>query len=368
MNGQNSRKSNRSKVQRNSGFYTQADASQFHQTPFEARSNRSQANLGPISYQEIPDSDYDEDVFDDAVVYEPFDDGYNQEEPPLINGPETRKPVRKPVSRRPNAPTPRREIDYFVTEPEYEEPIDYYSQTPYQESYQPIEYIVEEERGAPTMAFLLGTVGVIIALLLTVVFTFISGLNLGAKNNAAANAITGAVMESEAVPLGTGAIAPFFSPSVQYWESEIIVWSERHNLDANMIATVMQVESCGDPQALSGAGAMGLFQVMPYHFQAGEDGFNPEINALRGMNYLAERLIQTGGEVGHAFAGYNGGQAAAASGWNNWAAETQRYYTWTTGIYADASNGRRSSDTLTQWYAAGGTSLCQQAEARLGIN
>ena len=168
--------------------------------------------------------------------------------------------------------------------------------------------------------------------------------------------------------LRSSQLAPFFSQSVLYWERDIIVWAERHNLDPNMVATVMQIESCGDPRALSSAGAMGLFQVMPFHFQAGEDGYDPDTNALRGMNYLAERLIQTNGEIGHAFAGYNGGHVAASGNWNSWAHETQRYYKWTTGVYSDALNGNRRSTTLDEWLAAGGASLCVQAEQRLGLN
>lgn len=162
-------------------------------------------------------------------------------------------------------------------------------------------------------------------------------------------------------------LSPFFSQSVLYWEADIVRWANRHNLDPNMVATIMQIESCGDPSAVSSAGAMGLFQVMPFHFQAGEDGFDPDTNALRGMNYLAERLIQTDGEIGHAFAGYNGGHAASASNWNSWANETQRYYKWTTGVYSDALNGNRRSETLEQWIVAGGASLCAQAEQRLGL-
>ncbi len=168
--------------------------------------------------------------------------------------------------------------------------------------------------------------------------------------------------------LRSSQLAPFFSQSVLYWEDDIVAWAERHNLDPNMVATVMQIESCGDPRAISSAGAMGLFQVMPFHFQAGEDGFDPDTNALRGMNYLAERLIQTNGEIGHAFAGYNGGHIAASGNWNSWANETQRYYKWTTGVYSDALNGNRRSTTIDEWLAAGGASLCIQAEQRLGLN
>jgi len=164
-----------------------------------------------------------------------------------------------------------------------------------------------------------------------------------------------------------GQISAGFSDEVKYWEADIVRWAGEFNLDPNMVATVMQIESCGDPQAVSIAGAQGLFQVMPFHFTAGEDMKDPDTNARRGMNYLAERLVQTAGEVGHAFAGYNGGHVAAGSSWDNWAAETQRYYVWATGIYADAKAGLTESPTLQEWYAAGGASLCQQAANRLNL-
>lgn len=170
-----------------------------------------------------------------------------------------------------------------------------------------------------------------------------------------------------AAPAANGQIATFFSPEVQYWTPQIVKWAGQHSLDPNMVATVMQIESCGDPQALSSAGAQGLFQVMPFHFLTGEDAFNPDTNALRGMNYLAERLVQTRGDTGKAFAGYNGGHVAAGSNYESWAAETQRYFVWATGIYGDAQAGLDSSQTLQKWMAAGGASLCSQAAARLGL-
>jgi len=164
-----------------------------------------------------------------------------------------------------------------------------------------------------------------------------------------------------------GKISAVFSDEVKYWENDIVRWAGEHNLDPDMVATIMQIESCGDPQALSIAGAQGLFQVMPFHFTAGENMLDPDTNARRGMNYFAERLVQTAGDVGKAFAGYNGGHVAAGSSWDNWAAETQRYYVWTTGLFEDAKAGLTESPTLQQWYAAGGASLCQQAASRLSL-
>ncbi len=169
----------------------------------------------------------------------------------------------------------------------------------------------------------------------------------------------------EAGDVPSGELATLFTPEVLYWEEKILVWSEQHDLDPNLVATVMQIESCGDPKARSGAGAMGLFQVMPYHFAAGEDGYQPGTNALRGLGYLRQALSK-GGSVRMAFAGYNGGISGAAQGEAYWYAETQRYVYWGTGIYAAAQAGEGHSTRLDEWLAAGGASLCRQAAKRQG--
>lgn len=163
-------------------------------------------------------------------------------------------------------------------------------------------------------------------------------------------------------------IAAFFTPEVQYWESSIVEWATEHEVDPNAIATIMQIESCGDPQAVSGAGARGLFQVMPFHFSSGEDMLDPDTNAMRGMNFFNEQLRYTGGDVFLSFAGYNGGYAASGGDYANWANETQRYYGWAKGIYEDATAGLDRSETLEAWLAAGGAAGCQRAASRLELS
>ena len=130
----------------------------------------------------------------------------------------------------------------------------------------------------------------------------------------------------------------------------------------------MQIESCGDPRALSGAGAMGLFQVMPYHFAAGDDPYNPDTNALRGLAYLQRSMQAANGDARLALAGYNGGISVIGHSESSWAGQTQRYAYWGSGIYADASGGATESARLTEWYTTSGASLCRQASVRLGIN
>jgi hypothetical protein len=171
------------------------------------------------------------------------------------------------------------------------------------------------------------------------------------------------------VPPGpsSGGIASVFTAEVRHWEPQIVAWSEAYGVDPNLTAIIMQIESCGDPQAASYAGAQGLFQVMPFHFAAGENALDPDTNARRGLNYFVERLNQTNGDIGRAFAGYNGGHVAAANSWDQWAAETQRYYRWSTGIYNDIQSGLAESPTVQNWLQAGGASLCRQAAQRLGL-
>ena len=166
---------------------------------------------------------------------------------------------------------------------------------------------------------------------------------------------------------GAADLAPFFTPEVQYWAPHIRRWSDAYGLDPNLIATVMQIESCCDPRALSRAGARGLFQVMPFHFTPQEDPFHPETNARRGLSYLRQALQRAQGDVRLALAMYNGGPAVLALPEAFWPAETRRYVSWGAGIYADAQAGKSTSPTLARWLAAGGASLCRQAHRRLGL-
>jgi hypothetical protein len=210
-------------------------------------------------------------------------------------------------------------------------------------------------------------------------FVLLLNQNLNLASDVAAGESSGTMSEDGAAEVAvaassggevaavSGVLSKLFTREVLHWEPQIVAWSALHGVDPILAAIIMQIESCGDPGAVSGAGAQGLFQVMPFHFVDGENMQDPDTNAARGLRYFADRLVQTNGDVGRAFAGYNGGHVAAAAGWDSWASETQRYYTWSTGIYGDIMSGGVSSPTLDSWLAAGGASLCQQAAARLGL-
>jgi soluble lytic murein transglycosylase-like protein len=160
-------------------------------------------------------------------------------------------------------------------------------------------------------------------------------------------------------------LSPIFTPEVRRWEADIVRWAGMHGLDPNVVATVMQIESCGHPDVLSSAGAIGLFQVMPYHFSPGEDPFDPDTNAKRGLAYLVRGLQLSGGKAELALAGYNGGHGVIQQDPSQWSAETQRYFVWGIGILADIAVGSPESASLQSWLAAGGSHLCRRAAQAL---
>jgi len=162
-------------------------------------------------------------------------------------------------------------------------------------------------------------------------------------------------------------LSPIFTQEVQYWKNDIIRWANASSLDPNLVAVVMQIESCGDPFAKSSAGAAGLFQVMPFHFQAGENPYSPGTNALRGLNYLSRSLDTARGNVRLALAGYNGGIGIISRGEWSWSAQTLRYVYYGAPIYEDARSGVSVSAKLDEWYKKYGAGLCKQASQRLGL-
>ena len=168
-------------------------------------------------------------------------------------------------------------------------------------------------------------------------------------------------------PASSANLSSIFRVEILHWADSISMWAAATHLDPNLVATIMQIESCGDPRARSSAGAMGLFQVMPFHFYATDDPYSPNTNAARGLDYLARSLATAGGDPRLAMAGYNGGIGLIGRAEWTWPAQTKRYVQYGAPIYEDARNGLLFSQSLYDWYVNYGVSLCQQAHQRLGL-
>ncbi|MBA2276569.1 MAG: transglycosylase SLT domain-containing protein [Chloroflexia bacterium] len=81
---------------------------------------------------------------------------------------------------------------------------------------------------------------------------------------------------------------------------EILAAAERTGVPASLIAGIIKVESQGDPDAVSPAGARGLMQVMPDHLH--EQGVNssrwhdPATNIQAGALLLKWKIEATGNQ------------------------------------------------------------------------
>lgn len=77
-------------------------------------------------------------------------------------------------------------------------------------------------------------------------------------------------------------------PEVAEWMGLIRDVAGQVGIPPNVIAAIMSIESSGNPNATSPAGAKGLMQVMPFHFSPGENPFDPRTNVFQGA-----RILQT---------------------------------------------------------------------------
>lgn len=103
------------------------------------------------------------------------------------------------------------------------------------------------------------------------------------------------------------------------YESQIVTYSKRYDVDPYLVAAVIRTESNFDERAVSHTGAYGLMQVMPDTalWIAGnmklkdfntEKSFDPEINIAMGCWYLHDLNNEFNGDLELVLAAYNGGR------------------------------------------------------------
>ncbi len=85
-----------------------------------------------------------------------------------------------------------------------------------------------------------------------------------------------------------------------------------NGLPPDLVAAMVQVESHGDPAAISRSGAQGLMQLMPdtaatYGVM---NSFDPESNVYAGCRYMRDLLARYHNNVPLALAAYNAGPGA----------------------------------------------------------
>jgi hypothetical protein len=85
--------------------------------------------------------------------------------------------------------------------------------------------------------------------------------------------------------------------------------SDKHQIDPDLINSVIRAESAFNPHAVSRKGAQGLMQLMPdTATKLGvKDAFDPAANVNAGTKYLRDLLVLYHGDMVKALAAYNAG-------------------------------------------------------------
>lgn len=116
----------------------------------------------------------------------------------------------------------------------------------------------------------------------------------------------------------------------------------RHNVDPNLVRSVVKVESNFNPNAVSRKGAMGLMQLMPATARSlnVSNPFDPQQNIEAGVRHLKKLLDNYGGDVRLSLAAYNAGAGAVArSAGVPRFRETRNYVRRITDLYAGGGEG-----------------------------
>lgn len=122
----------------------------------------------------------------------------------------------------------------------------------------------------------------------------------------------------EQVPDPPVPVAPTVNPTIQTsltpadLREMLARAGAEHNLDVDLLASVVKAESDGNARAVSRAGAQGLMQLMP-STAAGlgvHDSFQPDQNIRGGSTYLDALLTRYHDNLARALAAYNAGPEA----------------------------------------------------------
>ena len=139
----------------------------------------------------------------------------------------------------------------------------------------------------------------------------------------------------------------FLSEELQSWIRES---SERHKVDPNLVASIMHVESRGNPTALSPRGAYGRMQLMPATAAAlNVDRYDERQNIEGGVKLLAELERKFNGNRVLMAAAYNAGEPAVRR--HNGVppfAETQAYVKDVARTYVQATSGTAGQTTTNE--------------------
>lgn len=167
-----------------------------------------------------------------------------------------------------------------------------------------------------------------------------SGATMKAARSAAAE-VNQYLGESNSASSGNVSFVRGIGVSPEAIDSAIEQAAARHNVDPNLVRSVVKVESNFNPNAVSRKGAMGLMQLMPSTARQlhVNNPFDPNQNIDAGVRHLKQLLESYGGDINLSLAAYNAGSGAVArSAGIPRFAETRAYVRRITQIYYGGSD------------------------------
>ncbi|STX01469.1 lytic transglycosylase domain-containing protein [Kluyvera ascorbata] len=112
--------------------------------------------------------------------------------------------------------------------------------------------------------------------------------------------------------------------------------AKKYGVSVEILKATAGAESSWDTKAKSGAGALGLMQVMPGNFLPGEDPFNPRDNIFAGARVMSWAKGKAGGDLDETLRYYNGGSRRGSKENNEYAGRVHKEFL--------ALYGRKASD------------------------
>jgi soluble lytic murein transglycosylase-like protein len=113
---------------------------------------------------------------------------------------------------------------------------------------------------------------------------------------------------------------PAFQTMLNHWQALVDDAGVEFRVPSREIWAIMWAESGGNPKAQSPAGAMGLMQVMPFHFPAGSteaEMLEPRNNIRTGVRVMASRRQGGQHDLVQVASLYNAGGNADGSPFTN---------------------------------------------------
>ncbi|MGB5157645.1 lytic transglycosylase domain-containing protein [Desulfobacterium sp. N47] len=127
-------------------------------------------------------------------------------------------------------------------------------------------------------------------------------------------------------------------PSKHSFDAVIENAAKIHDMDPDLIKSVIQIESNFHPESTSSAGAMGLMQLMPGTAKdlGVKNAYDPVENIMGGTKYLKSLLNRYGGDTSLALAAYNWGAGNLEKNPDKMPRETRNYISKVTQHYRDS--------------------------------